>query len=114
MNNLRNKVQLIGHLGMNPDVRTTDSGKKMARLSIATNETYKNGKGEWVNDTQWHNVIAWGKTAEIAEKSLQKGTEVLVEGKLVHREYTDKTGTKRYATDVVASEFLPMQKKQGS
>jgi single-strand DNA-binding protein len=112
MNNLRNRVQLIGHLGMNPDVRTTETGKKLARLSIATNESYKNASGERITDTQWHNIIAWGKTAEIAEKHLQKGAEVIVEGKLVHREYTDKAGVKKSVTEVQALDFLMIQKKQ--
>ena len=111
MNNLKNKVQLIGHLGMNPEVRTTESGKKLARLSIATNESYKNAKGERISTTQWHNIVAWGKVADIAEQFLQKGAEVLVDGKLVYREYTDKLGTRRNITEVLANDFLMLQKK---
>ena len=72
MNALRNKVQLIGNLGMPPEIKILDDGKKIAKMSIATNETYKNSKGEKVTDTQWHNLIAWGKTAGIVEKYLTK------------------------------------------
>lgn len=111
MNALRNKVQLFGHLGMNPEVRTTENGKKMARMSLATHENYRNAQGEWVRDTQWHNLIAWGKTAELVEKKLQKGSEVLIEGKLQHREYTDRSGVKRYITEVQVLEMLPFEKK---
>jgi single-strand DNA-binding protein len=83
MNALRNKVQLIGNLGATPEIKTLDSGKKMARFSIATNENYRNAKGEKVTETQWHNVVAWGKVADIAEKYLTKGKEVVIEGKLI-------------------------------
>jgi single-strand DNA-binding protein len=106
MNTLRNKVQLIGNLGSNPEIITLDSGKKLAKFSIATNETYKNAQGEKVTDTQWHNVVVWNKTAEIAEKYLEKGKEVAVEGKLTTRSYDDKDGNKRYVTEIVVSELL--------
>jgi len=112
MNAIKNKVQLIGNLGMNPDVRTLEGGKKMARISLATSETYNNAKGEKVTETFWHNVVAWGKTAEIAEKLLVKGTEVAIEGKLVNRSYTDKSGEKKYVTEVVANELLVLTKKK--
>jgi single-strand DNA-binding protein len=106
MSTLRNKVQLIGNLGNNPEIITLESGKKLAKFSIATNETYKNAKGEKVTDTQWHNVIAWEKTAEIAEKYLEKGKEVAIEGKLTSRSYDDKDGVKRYVTEIIVSEML--------
>ncbi|MCW3083542.1 MAG: single-stranded DNA-binding protein [Bacteroidetes bacterium] len=108
MNALRNKVQLIGNLGMNPEVKTFDDGKKIAKMSIATNETYKNSKGEKVTETQWHNLIAWGKTAGIIEKYLVKGSEICVEGKLINRNYTDKEGTKRYITEIQINALLMM------
>jgi single-strand DNA-binding protein len=111
MNSLKNKVQLIGNLGNAPEVKTLDGGNKLARLSLATNETYKNSKGEKVTETQWHNVIAWGKTAEIVEKYFTKGIEVMVEGKLINRNYTDKEGVKRYVTEVQANELLILSKK---
>ena len=112
MNALRNKVQLIGHLGMDPEVKALNGGKKLAKMSIATNETYKNAKGEKVTDTQWHNLIAWGKTAEIVEKFLKKGSEVAVEGKLINRNYTDKEGIKRYVTEIEVSELLMLDSKK--
>jgi single-strand DNA-binding protein len=106
MSTLRNKVQLIGNLGNNPEVITLESGKKVAKFSIATNENYKNAQGEKVTDTQWHNVVAWNKTAEIIEKYLEKGNEVAVEGKLTSRSYDTKDGDKRYITEVVCNEIL--------
>jgi len=103
---LKNKVQLIGHVGNQPDVRTTESGKKLARFSVATNEIYRNAKGEKVTETQWHTLIAWGKVAEIAEKFLSKGKEVAIEGKLINRSYADKEGNKKYITEVQVNEVL--------
>ena len=106
MNSLRNKVQLIGNLGSNPEVVNLESGKKLVKFSIATNETYKNAQGEKVQDTQWHNIVAWNNTADIAEKYLTKGNEVAVEGKLVNRNYEDKEGIKRYVTEIVVNELV--------
>jgi single-strand DNA-binding protein len=103
---LKNKVQLIGNLGKAPEVKAIGEGKKMARFSVATSEAYKNQNGEKVTETQWHNVVAWGKVAEVAEKFLIKGTEVALEGKLVNRSYNDKEGIKRYITEVVVNEIL--------
>ena len=106
MNALRNKVQLIGNLGNAPEVRNTDSGKKLVKFSVATNETYNNAKGEKVKETQWHNLVAWGKIAEIAEKYLQKGSEVAIEGKLITRNYNDKEGNKKYITEILVNDLL--------
>lgn len=106
MNTLRNKVQLIGNLGNNPEIKTLDSGKKLAKFSIATNESYKNAEGEKVTDTQWHNLIAWNKTADIVEKYLEKGKEIAVEGKLTSRSYDDNDGNKKYITEIVVTELL--------
>ena len=103
---IKNKVQLIGNLGQLPDIRTTETGKKLARFSIATNDTYRNSRGERVRETLWHTVIAWGKLAEIAEKYLTKGREVAVAGKLVHRDYIDKKGIKRFITEIVLNELV--------
>ncbi len=103
---LRNKVQLIGNLGNAPEIKTMETGKKMARFSIATNEVYKNTSGERVKETQWHSIVAWGQVAEIVNKFLTKGKEVAIEGKLVNRSYVDKTGTKKYVTEVHATELL--------
>ena len=111
---LKNKVQLIGNLGNAPEVRNTESGKKLVRFSVATNEQYKNAKGERVTETQWHNLIAWGKVADIAEKFLLKGTEVAIEGKLVNRNYMDKEGNKKYITEIQVTELLMLGKATGS
>lgn len=111
MSALRNRVQLIGFLGSDPEIRTIESGKKLVRIRVATNESYKNAKGEPVKDTQWHNVVAWEKTAELVTEKLRKGSEVMIEGRLSYNEYTDKEGVKRYSTDVVMVEFLPVSWK---
>jgi len=103
---LKNKVQLIGHVGNKPEIRTFDDGKKLVRFSVATNESYRNAKGEKVTDTQWHSLVAFGKVADIAEKYLDKGSEVALEGKLVNRNYVDKAGIKKYITEVQVSELL--------
>jgi single-strand DNA-binding protein len=108
---LKNKVQLIGNLGKAPEVKTLESGKKMARFSVATNENYRNSRGEKVTETQWHNLVAWGKTAEIVEKYLVKGKEVAIEGRLVSRSYNDKDGNKKYITEVQVNELLMLGTK---
>ncbi|MCG9791811.1 single-stranded DNA-binding protein [Flavobacterium algicola] len=110
MNSLKNKVQLVGHLGNDPEIKTFEGGRKLANFTIATNDHYKNEKGEKVEETQWHKVVAWGKTAEIIEKYVTKGKEIAVEGKLTHRSYDDKNGEKRYITEVVISEVLLLGK----
>jgi len=110
MNAMKNRVQLIGNAGSDPEVKTLENGRKLAYLSIATNESYKNDKGEKVEQTEWHRVTAWGKTAEIIEKYVVKGKEVAVEGKLTHRSYDDKNGEKRYVTEVVINEILLLSK----
>ena len=112
MNNLRNKVQLIGNLGNTPEIINLESGNKLTKFSIATNESYKNAEGEVIKNTQWHNIVAWGKTAEIVEKYLKKGNEVAVEGKLMHRNYDDKDGNKRYITEIIANEILMLNNKK--
>ena len=112
MSTLRNKVQLIGNLGNKPEIITLESGKKLAKFSLATNENYKNAQGEKVTDTQWHNIVVWNKTAEIVEKYLVKGNEVAIEGKLTTRSYETKEGEKRYITEVVCNELLMLGNKQ--
>lgn len=111
MNALKNRVQLIGNLGNNPEVITLDSGKKLAKFSIATNESYKNAQGDKITDTQWHNVVAWNNVAEIIERYLEKGKEVMIEGKLTTRSYDDAEGNKRYITEVVCNELLMLGNK---
>lgn len=111
---LKNKVQLIGNLGNKPEIRSLESGKKMARFSMATNEVYRSQNGDKVTETQWHNLIAWGKVAELAEKFLEKGTEIMIEGKLINRNYTDKEGVKRHVTEVQVNEILLLGNKHVS
>ena len=108
---LRNKVQLIGNLGAKPEIKNTESGKKLALFSIATNESYRNAKGEKITETQWHRAVAWGKLAEIAEQYLDKGKEIALEGKLVNRSYTDKEGNKKYITEIQVNELLMLGAK---
>ncbi len=110
MNAMKNRVQLIGHVGQEPEVKSFDGGKKLANITIATNDYYINDKGEKVENTEWHRVTAWGKTAEIIEKYVTKGKEVAIDGKLTHRSYDDKDGTKRYITEVVVNDILLLGK----
>jgi len=114
MNSLKNKVQLIGRLGADVEMKTLESGTVISKFPIATSESYKNKQGEWTENTTWHNVVAWGKTAELAHQVLKKGTEVALEGKLSNRSYEDKEGTKRYVTEVVMTTFLNLTKKPKS
>lgn len=106
MTNLRNSVQLIGRLGKDPEIRTFDSGSKRASFSIATTESYKNPKGEKVEETQWHNLVIWGKLANVAAQYLKKGAEVAIEGKLVHRSFETAAGEKKYVTEINVNEFV--------
>lgn len=106
-------MQLIGNLGARPEVKNTQSGRKHAIFRVATNERYLNANGEKVMDTQWHRVVAWGKVAEVAEKYLDKGKEVAIEGKLITRSYNDRTGSKRFITEVQATDLLLLGKKPG-
>jgi single-strand DNA-binding protein len=110
MANLRNSVQLIGRLGKDPEVRTFNSGKKQAQFTIATNDSYKNQKGEKVEETQWHNLVIWGKLADIAGQYLKKGSEIAIEGKLIHREFEAK-GEKKYITEVVVNDMVMLRSK---
>jgi single-strand DNA-binding protein len=111
MNSLRNKVQLIGNLGQDPEIRTFDNGKAVARFSLATTDSYRDAEGKKVTETQWHNLIAWGNLAKIIQKYLIKGSEVAVEGKLTHRTFEDKEGKKRYFTEVVLTDMVMLRNK---
>ena len=106
MNSLRNRVQLIGNLGMNPQVKILESGSKLVRFTLATNDTYTNASGEKVTETEWHQVVAWNKTADLIGTYLEKGREVALEGKLVTRSCEDEKGEKKYSTEVVCNEIL--------
>jgi len=111
MKNLSNNVQLIGNLGNEPQIKTFDSGKTMASLSVATTDYYTNQQGQKVNDTQWHQLVAWGKTAEFIKNYVSKGNRVAISGKLVHRSYTDKENQVRYVTEIVINEILILTPK---
>jgi single-strand DNA-binding protein len=106
---MKNRVQLIGHVGQEPEIKNLESGR-VANFTIATNENYTNAKGEKVEQTEWHRVSAWGKTVDIIEKFVTRGTHVALEGKLTHRSYEDKEGNKRYITEVVANELVLLNK----
>lgn len=111
MNALKNKVQLIGNLGTTPEIITLDDGKRIAKFSLATNETYKDSSGQKVTDTQWHNIIAWNNIASIVQQFLQKGSELIIEGRLRSRSFDDKEGNKRYFTEIVCNELLMLGRK---
>ncbi len=111
MTTLKNSVQLIGHLGADPKTFEFDSGKMKTTFSMATSEYYKDAKGERVQETQWHNIVAWGTTAKIAADYLNKGKEIALKGKLTNRSYEDKEGNKKYFTEVIANEILMLDKK---
>jgi single-strand DNA-binding protein len=113
MNSLRNKVQLIGNLGQDPDIKNFDNGRTVARFSLATTDSYRDGTGNRITETQWHNIVAWGNLAKIIEKYLTKGSEVAVEGKLTHRSFDDKEGNKKYFTEVVLNDLVMLRLKNG-
>ncbi|HSD15049.1 MAG TPA: single-stranded DNA-binding protein [Flavobacterium sp.] len=108
---MKNRVQLIGNVGQDPEVKTINGDRKVASVTIATHDFYYNEKGDKVEQTEWHRVTAWGKTAEIIEKFVVKGKEIGIEGKLSHRSYDDKEGNKKYITEIVASEVLLLGNK---
>lgn len=110
MQTLTNKVQLIGRLGMDPEIRSFDNGKLM-RVSIATDDSYTDKNGQRVQDTQWHTLIGWNNMADLGEKLLKKGKKIAVEGKLINRSYDDKDGNKRYTTEIRIDQFLLLSKK---
>ena len=111
MKNLRNRVQLIGNIGKEPEVKTFDSGKTKASFSLATSESYTDADGKKVTDTQWHQIVAWGNTANYIESYIEKGNRIAVDGKLVHRSYNDKDGATKYITEVLVNEILLLTNK---
>lgn len=112
MSNLRNKVQLIGHVGNAPEVIELESGKRFVKFTMATNDSYKNAKGDKVEDTQWHNLVVWSKLVDVVEKYVHKGSELMIEGKLTNRSYDDKEGNKRYVSEIIVNELLLMGNKK--
>jgi single-strand DNA-binding protein len=114
MNALRNKVQLIGRLGQDPDLRTLESGKKVAHFTLATSGSYKSADGSKIEETTWHSIVAWNGLAEIASKFLRKGREVCVEGRITYRTYTDKNGMQRSVTEIIASDMVLLSSRTKS
>ena len=106
MNTMKNKVQIIGHVGAAPEIKKLENGTVIANISVATNEVYTNEKGEKVENTLWHRITAFGKIAQLVETYIGKGREIAVEGKLSYRNYEDKNGEKRYITEIIAQEIL--------
>ncbi|MBC7642232.1 MAG: single-stranded DNA-binding protein [Flavobacterium sp.] len=105
MNTLKNRVQLIGNVGQDPEIKNLEGGKKLANISLATNDSYTNEKGEKITDTQWHRLTAWGNTAEIIEKYVTKGKEIAITGKISYKSYDDKNGEKRFTTEITINEL---------
>ena len=112
MNSMKNKVQLIGNIGADPEVKETEKGVKMVRLSLATSESYLNSKKEKVDETNWHNLVMWGNLAGSTEKFIHKGDTIAIEGRLKNNTFTDKNGEKRYANDIVVHEYQLLHRKQ--
>ena len=106
MNSIRNKVQLIGHIGQDPEIRLLEDGKKLARFSLATNEQFTNSLGERKERTSWHSMVFWNKAADIVEQYVKKGSKVALEGSLSTRSWEDAAGVKHYRTEVVGRELL--------
>ena len=113
MSTLKNKVTLIGNAGMAPEIKNLDNKRKVAKFSLATQESYKNAQGEWVNNSTWHNIVAWGPTASFLEKHVSKGQEIMVEGKIVNRSY-EVDGTKKYITEIEVNEVMLLGKKSNN
>ncbi|MBA4321466.1 MAG: single-stranded DNA-binding protein [Odoribacter sp.] len=109
MNNLKNRVQLIGNLGMDPETKTLDSGKKVSKFSLATSESYKNADGKKVEETTWHNIVAWNGIADVAGKYLKKGHQVAIEGRIVYRTYEDKNKVTKHVTEIVVNDMLMLK-----
>jgi len=113
MSSLANRVTLIGNLGQDPETKTTESGKKLVHFTLATKEGFKNAEGQRVNETTWHNIVAWNGLADIAGKFLKKGNEVAVEGRIVYRSYEDKKGVTKYMTEIVLSDLELLRNGNG-
>ncbi len=106
MNSLKNRVMLIGNLGQDPDTKTIESGKKVTHFTLATDDSYKNSDGQKVSETTWHNIVAWNGLADIAGRYLKKGHQVVVEGRIVYRNYEDKKGVTKYITEIVLNDLV--------
>jgi single-strand DNA-binding protein len=109
MNSLKNRVNLIGNLGQDPEIKSLENGKKLTRFTLATSEEFKNGDGQKVKETTWHNIVAWNGIADVAGRYLKKGGQVAVEGRIVYRTYEDKNGATKYITEIVINEMLMLR-----
>ncbi len=105
MSDRNNRVFLVGFVGAEPEIRETGTGKKVANIKLATNDTHQNAQGETITETQWHSLVAWGKLAEAAERNVEKGSELWIEGKLGYRSYVDKESQKRYVTEITVADM---------
>ena len=114
MNSLKNRVQLIGHLGHDPEIKTIENGKKVARFTLATDDSYKNSEGQKIKETTWHNLIAWNGLADLSDKYLKKGSKVAVEGRIVYRTYEDKKGVTKNITEIVLADFMFLDPAKGN
>lgn len=108
MTTMNNTVQLIGHAGIDPEVKTFGNDRKVARLTLATSDYYYNNQGERVEETHWHRLVAWGKVAERVGESVKKGSKIAISGKLTTNTWEDKQGAKKQTVEVVITEILPM------
>lgn len=109
MNSLKNRVYLIGNLGQDPETKKLENGKKVTRFTLATSDSFKNGDGQKIKETTWHNIVTWNGLADIAGKYLKKGSQVAVEGRIVYRSYDDKKGTTKYITEIVLNDLLMLK-----
>ena len=112
MNNYINSVQLVGHLGQDPEIKSIGDGASLIKMSLATNETYKDKKGEFQVKTLWHNLTAWRGLADHMAKNLKKGSHILVNGKINYNEWEAKDGSKRYGTEIVVQEYMHIDRKK--
>ncbi|WP_333865915.1 single-stranded DNA-binding protein [Sphingobacterium sp.] len=114
MSTLRNKVQLVGHLGNDPLIKTTATGTNYSVLRLATNDLFKNKAGEWVEEVQWHTLVVWGNQNNTIEKKCQRGTKLMVEGKLTYRNYENADGIKHYVTEIKVDSFMVLSAPSGN
>jgi single-strand DNA-binding protein len=112
MNTLKNNVQLIGNIGLAPEIITLENGTKLAKFNLATKEFYRDGEGKMAISTEWHNLVAWGKNAELIEQYVKKGQKLTIEGKLCHRSYKTKEGKDRQRTEIYVQKFLMLMKSK--
>ena len=112
MNSLKNRVNLIGNLGQDPETKNLENGKKVTRFTLATGDEFKNADGQKVKETTWHNIVAWNGLADVAARYLKKGGQVAVEGRIVYRSYEDKNGATRYITEIVINEMLMLRSQK--